>query len=380
MVAERIKQPEISSLEIMELKRKHFMFPHFVDGIINGKFKKLPIADVRKITQENHFKSAPLTTLTEEEESLIETTTVEKLYKTLNGDRFKPLCEPIYLNENSDDTFFISLYTSPDVFKGWHANDKYGNGSNKSSKLRPLSLKDKLKLFFNPQSWIRIRVCGSNSSDGVTSYGNRDLLAGDGYFRSALDFQNLLTQIRSRTNEAQLRVLDIGCGMGKALQDMKDIDPNLETHGITMEQEPAMFNADFFHYLPAERMPAEFKGKFHLITSNIAIRYFLFQHIALRNIVKALAKGGQAKLAFAYDRIPETPDSINYFAKKVPNFKDNYDAMGELVGKEIEKLKKLEKDGKIKLTTSPSFEKMGMQGSMLIEKIDAFDDGELDDK
>lgn len=209
----------------------------------------------------------------------------------------------------------------------------------------------------------------SGGNSYLTSYGNRNLLGFDGYFDNEEKFKELLKKLRQRTGVSKLVILDIGCGMGKALQDMKGLDPNIETHGVTMKPEPAMFKADYFHYIAAERMPAEFERKFHLITSNMAFRYFLFQHIALLNVVKALASGGYAELHFSYDRVAESPDSRSYFLEQVPGSHSNYDAMSVLVEKMMAELENLQKKREIKITTSSNFYEQRMQGGITIEKI-----------
>ena len=167
--------------------------------------------------------------------------------------------------------------------------------------------------------------------------------------------------------------------MGTAMEDMKKIDPDLETHGITQEQEPAMFEADFFHYLSAERMPADFRNKFHFINSQISFRYFLFQHIALRNTVLALAKGGFARLGFSFERMHTTPEVDAYFQRLVPGAKSGYDAMKVLTGREMAKLDKLQQAGKLRYTTSEHFKDRGNQGYLEIEKLEDFDEEELND-
>ena len=157
--------------------------------------------------------------------------------------------------------------------------------------------------------------------------------------------------------------------MGKALQDIKELDPNIETHGITMEPEPAMFNADYFHYIVAERMPLSFRGKFHLIVSNMAFRYFLFQNIALLNVVKALAGGGYADLHFSYESSHGTPSSEEYFLKIVPGVRSSYEAMKILMRKTMVELEGLQEAGKLKIIPSSNFYEQNMQGGIKIEKL-----------
>jgi SAM-dependent methyltransferase len=340
---------------IEQLKQKRFMYPHFVDGIITGQFRKLPLIEIRKMIRERYFSFVPLTELSDQENGLLENLLVKNLDETLNRENLKLLCEPVYIHEGGNP-YFVNLYVKDEV------PDDHGQ-------LRLLSPKEKIDLFFNPNKWLKIRINSPCVSSCVTRYGNRNLVAGGGYFQSEDEFRNLLKRIGKESSTERLLILDIGCGMGLALQDMKDLDHNLETHGITREQEPAMFNADYFHYLTAERMPLEFRGKFHLIVSNISFRYFLFPHIALTNTVKSLANGGYAYINFSYDRIPETPESREYFLKQVPSAKSNYDAMEVLVGKVMSKVKIAQMEGKIRFTTSEHFYQYGMQGRIYIEKI-----------
>ena len=335
------------------------MYPHFVDGIITGQFRRLPITEIRKMVQEHYFGFEPLTELTCEENIILEDLLVKKLDERLNRETMELLCGPVYINRCGNTKsveLSVELYVRGENLDG-------------DRKLDLLSSQEKMDLFFNPKKWLHTRINKPGLSYPATFYGNRNLLAGDGYFKSGDEFRKLLEKIRQRSDTKHLVVLDIGCGMGLALQDMKELDPDIETHGITMEQEPAMFSADYFHYMVAERMPLEFREKFHLIVSNISFRYFLFQHIALLNVVKALASGGYADISFSYDRIPETPESREYFLKQVSDAKSNYQTMEVLIKDTLAKLEVLREAGDIKITPSPNFYQQGMQGGLIIEKI-----------
>jgi len=329
------------------------MYSHFVDGIKSGTFHKLSSKKVREVVMKNHSSFTPLTHLKEQEELLLMELAQKDIYRKLNHPDLESLCGTVFYD---GETFYVN---------GGEKNARYTK-----DKTLLLSKDQKIKLLFDPKIWWRKRIGFSDGgSSGLTSYGNRNLLRPDGYFNDENEFKELLEKLRQRTSVSKLSILDIGCGMGKALQDMKELDSDIETHGITMEPEPAMFNADHFHYITAERMPLEFKGKFHLIVSNMAFRYFLFQHIALINVFKALANGGYAKLHFSYDRIDQTPESRSYFLEKVPGSQSNYDAMGVLMKKTMSELEVLQETGKIKFTPSSNFYQQHMQGGIVIEKI-----------
>ena len=342
---------------IEQLKRERFMYPHFIDGIIS-RFKKMPLAEIRKMVQERYFGFAPLTELSSEENTLLENSLVKNLEYTLNRRSLELLCGPVFIRKEGD-SLCINLYTKNAV--------PYNN----HDPFRILLPKEKIDMFFNPDQCIKIRLNELNSSSDIARYGNRTLIDKDGfgYLKVGDEFKDLLRTSRRESGIEHLAVLDIGCGMGMALQDMKNLDYNLETHGITIEQEPAMFKADYLHYLAAERMPLEFKGKFHLIVSNMSFRYFLFPHIALLNTVKSLAKGGYARISFSYDRISENQELREYFLKQVPGANSNYDAMKVLAGKMVSELEIAQIEGKIKFTPSPDFYKYSMQGMICIEKI-----------
>lgn len=348
---------------IEQLKRERFMYPHFIDGILTGQFKKLPLEYMRNVVHERYFGFAPLTELSSEENAFLENSLVKNLDYTLNGRNLELLCRPVFISKK-ENSLYIDLYTKDAV--------PYNNYDS----FRILLPKEKIDMFFNPDQWLKIRLNELNRSSDMTRFGNRTLINKDGfgYLKSADEFMNLLKRIRRQSDIEHLAVLDIGCGMGLALWDMKVLYHNLETHGITAEQEPAMFKVDHFHYLAAERMPLEFRGKFHLIVSNMSFRYFLFPHIALLNTVKSLAKGGYARISFSYDRIPEEPRELReYFLKQVPDANSNYDAMKVLVKKAVSELKIAQEEGKIRFTTSDSFYDYSMQGMVCIEKISCDD-------
>ncbi|MCI0566259.1 class I SAM-dependent methyltransferase [bacterium] len=344
---------------VEELKERMFMYPHFIDGLLSGDFQEMPREEIEKIVDREFFSFEPLTPLDTEQEKLLRGVILKRLTFAVNHQDLRLFCGDVF----TDDGRLI-----------------YGDVKDKNGV--KLSAQEKLDIFFNPELCNEMRCIqlydnGSTyERHGWAGYGNRDLVGH--YFGREGDFKEILRDIRNATGKEFLKVLDLGCGMGKALQDMKDIDPHLETHGVTMEQELGMFNPDVFHYMASERLPADFRGQFDLITSNVSFRYYFLQHIALRNAVLALSKGGLARLAVSCERIPNGEEYYHYFKKIVPEAENQYEAMKILLGREVHKLKRLKDEGKIDFSIRPWFEEDN-QGFMTIEKKEDFDETELND-
>jgi len=361
---ERARPPEQM---IESLKERYFMYPHFIEGVASGAFTELPKGEIDRIVNEKFFSFDPLTPLSPEQEDLLRAQTVGHIHKVVNRETFSFLCDSICYDAKTG-----ALYTPEAV-------EELPNDSRAS--LKPVLPQEKLDMYFDPIQWKGLRLEHGRGSSPMKYYGNRDLVGPyDEYFSTAQEFTDLMGELRKRTGVERLKVLDIGCGMGKALEDMKALDPNLETHGITQEQEPGMFRADSFHYNMAERMPADFRNKFQFINSQIAFRYFVFQHIALRNVLLSLSRGGFARLGFGYDRMHTTPEIEEYFRRLVPGAKSSYDAMRVLTGQEMEKIDALQATGKIRYVTSDDFREFGNQGYLGIEKLEDFDAKELGDR
>ncbi|MCK4967635.1 MAG: class I SAM-dependent methyltransferase, partial [Candidatus Aenigmarchaeota archaeon] len=333
-----------------ELAKSRFMYRQFIDGLIRGRFEPLSDEKIDQIIEENSFSFPALIALSKEQEILLKKHLFDHLKLVLNRREFKLLCGKIHHNKETN-TFFSDK----------EVKEKY----DPEAKSELFTLKDKLKLF-DPSFWINQRLQEARSSGPLKCWGNRELKR---YGFSDDDWKKILSKVRQTTNKKKLKILDIGCGMGLALQDIKAIDRNVETYGITCDQEPGMYQADKFYYLNAERMPVSFKNKFDIIISNISFRYFLFPHIALKNTILSLSKGGRAEIAFAFDRIPCGEPYDSYFRKLVPEAKDSYQAMKKIMFEELAKLKLLQKKGKIKITIPDSFQEH-CQGWLIVDKVE----------
>ncbi len=368
-------RPDLDFGERIEsLKERYFMYPHLINGLVTGKYEDLPRSAIDKMVQENFFSSRPLTPLNAEENRILRSQVTDRLTRILNSDDYVKLCGPIYYRQNGNGFWGKGIYTEA-------SKDRRLREDNLSSEeFQLLTPENKIEMFFKPEIFRNMVFYSGNGNGTLKHYGNRDLIGKmDEYFQSKGEFTDFLAKIRQKTGVETLTVLDIGCGMGKALQDAKEIDANLETHGITQEQEPAMFNADYFHYIHAERFPTEFKNKFHWINSQVAFRYFTFQHIALRNVLLSLAKGGFARLGFSYEAKHDSKDAQRYLMKRLaPGSESGYDAMKTLVQREMAKLDALQQAGKIRYETDEDFKENGNQGYLGIEKLDDWDKTDID--
>ena len=242
--------------------------------------------------------------------------------------------------------------------------------------MRKLSLEDKIKLFLNPEFWIHATLHETgptgNKSIGHFVQGNRGIEE----YGLQPQSQDFLRSIIEKNGVA--RVLDIGSGMGLALHDLKKIyGDGIETHGLSLEQEVTMFTVDNQHYGLAERGSKEFERKFDFIISNVAFRNFLFQDIALGNVVRMLRMGGMADIHFSYDNfygdlIPGEESYSNYFTNQGLPAR-HYKAMKILVAKEVDILEHLHSRGLIDFRPGSHFYKKGNQGCIRMTKIEDFD-------
>lgn len=116
----------------------------------------------------------------------------------------------------------------------------------------------------------------------------------------------------------KINCLDVGAGQGHTLQEIKKRYGNkVETHSVSYEDEPT--HADLQHVFDAAFFPKEFRGKFHLALSHIAIRYMPAPNYVIENVFRSLVPGGKAKLHLQpfgeADRYLQ-PGNVAYFARQ----------------------------------------------------------------
>lgn len=283
------------------------------------------------------------------------------LFKILRNQCLKDLVGEVY--HVNYDKFDSPIYGCTSYLYLADAKDR----AKKEPKL--LTAEDKIKLFFDPEFTLHTMICDKKStSEGLEYFGHRSL-EGCKYNTQIIDAQV------SKKN--QIVVGDIGSGVGRALLDLKGKYRNkIETHGITFEQGLGEYPVDFQHYCLAEYLPKEFEGKFDVIFSNMAFRYFLFQNIAMRNVVKALHKDGIANIHFSYEASSGNLDLNHHFSSyylETTGKKTHDSAMEILVAKEMQKIKSLGEKGLIEWNCDVNFERNGNQGNLMICKKEFFD-------
>lgn len=358
------KDPDQEAIqELQRLKEPRFMYRHFIDGLISGNFQPMSQSEIGQMTERLFFSFQPLIPLSQVQEGFLRSLIQMRLNAGLNRRELRFLCDSLYSKQDPDKrgpTFFHEQDIEENNRKYYHH----------------WSLKDKLRFFNDPDLWFNAERY-ENGHKNIRAQGNRRLKE---YGFTDEAWRDLVSVVRERTGRQKLRVLDMGCGMGAALHDMKAIDPNVETHGITLEQEPAMYDADAYHYVTADRMPAAFKNFFDIIVSNVSFRYYPFPFTALRNAVLALAEGGRAQISFSYEGTMMYPNK-EYMAYVMgrPDTKggEEYEHMQKVASSEFDMYRGLEGKGFINLDISKYFGK-NYVGQVVVDKRKSVDVTDFD--
>ncbi len=356
----------VAALE--SFKESRFMYGHFIDGLISGKFTPMPREKIETMVNERFFSFEPLIQLDEAQESILRTQITQELDDTINNEMLASLCGVVFEQLGGEKG---SLTPKPLLV----LSNAIGPCRKRSPEAEfvELSLQDKLR-FFDADFWENTDVWNRNLMRQLSSQGHRSL---EKYGFSNAQWLQLEQRVRATTGKKKLTVLDVGCGAGTALRDIKTLDPSIETHGLALHQEPAMYPVDEYHFFAAERIPKEFQGRFDIIISNESFRYYLFPHMALRNIVLALSKGGCADVMVSHDMLPHGEPYDTYFKLIMPNVKNNFVAMDVIFKKEFERYVALESDGKIRITVPDDFAKQHYRGRITIDKLEEMSPEEL---
>ncbi len=188
-------------------------------------------------------------------------------------------------NYCSDKSLLIDVASRPDLMDYFHKKN-----------IQPMTATEKVAFLKNLPAYLDARfICGFSESP-CPSRGYR-LLSEYGY-----DMESLLREVRSGTGRKQVRVLDVGGGVGSAMVDLKEMDSDVCAINLTLDFEPAMFRVDRTILGFAERFPADLRESVDLVISNMAFRYFRFPDLVVKNIVYSLSVGGVADVFVATEK------------------------------------------------------------------------------
>lgn len=242
----------------------------FWEGIKNGVFEPMTESEAYEIAREQLEKHPHLSPLTVAESERI----------------VKDFADNIYDRTTRDKLTSIEIKTIDTLYKD------------------PVEGKKIVEELKKPDSDIVRNL----ESQGIRSFFDSaknklgDFEAYDSYGYTEEYFDSLMSEIRQKTGRQNIRMLDIGGASGKALFEVKQHDPAIETFNITVDEEPSMFPVDHMIVCPVESMPKELEESIDFAVSRTTWRYFTYPDIAIRNTVRALSIEGRADIYVIFTR------------------------------------------------------------------------------
>jgi len=313
---------------------------HFKEGIRTGKFVPLPNEEIERIVDEHYLNFEPLNPLNNGEETELRERLIRAVDGYSNNNTFKGLCRK--------DKKIISYISSHRCIRGYEGHkrgdlieepkvkivspenleyelgqiERYGEPKDGKVDVRPWTDEEKLQAITDPETWTE--NYSSSSQRHLNEYMDEDYFKWITKFaRKGLHWEG---EKAVESHKNKLKVLEIGCGTGMALTDMKALDNNLETHGINLAPEFTRFPGHQFHYLTLERMPKEFNETFDYIHSHQCFRYAAYPDVGYANVLKALSIGGIAWLhLLPNDRNPLDKGGFEEGKKRGENIYKIYD-------------------------------------------------------
>lgn len=276
------------------------IFKYFWDGIA-GREYQLPTKDELKtlFDQELEKNSPPMQELTAEEYSTVYNNSLDQFSQCTTGESRVEIIEAF---ANTDQIYYTQFERRIEFIFAPSKEIIRKLASN--SQLKVMGRAKALEIISTPEGWNSAYVMigderGGGFGHNLPMQGMRTL---DGYGISHEQLAKSFAGIRQRTGQAELNVLDIGGGMGVALDEIKSLDPNARTINLTVDLEPIMYPVDELVLCPAELLPRRLEESADYIVSRTAFRYFNYPDLALRNAVMALSIGGEADILYSFER------------------------------------------------------------------------------
>jgi hypothetical protein len=274
--------------------------------ILAGRRDQYSSEEIERVVKQRYFAFESLVPLTRNEEGLLCKEMTDVLRSSVNeGGKLRLFLESdCYVSPKQDDQR-QDVYTK-DMLRG--AKNGYS--------LHLMTKEEKLVFLEDPMSleayWHEGRSISPFAKMGYRHF--------DDYSISRR-LPKMIRQTRAAMGRKDLRVLDLGGGVGLALSDIKKKYPELITYNATRDEEFSHYPSDFHVVAFMERMPLELQGSIDVIFSNMATRYLAYTDLVVQGCVSMLAKGGIMDVFFASER-SDNPDEndIERRMKKAHDF------------------------------------------------------------
>jgi len=282
-------------------------------GIKDNKWYPYNTKDINDFLDTHHFSGEPLLPLVPKDEKRLRSYLFRTMKGVVSEYRFKDYClNPLVKLERGTKKFGTLLKDWPYV-----ANLNIGDDTKKKqlqnfidwNGVVPMTPDEKIDFLKNPSLYGEHRYIKSGGGESdFCRQGYRSIEEYDGLSKGR--FIKLLKKAQKSTGKKNIRILDIGGGIGQALQDIKRIDENVFTINMTIDPESSLFASDRTIIGSAERFPADLLNSVDLVITNMAFRYFPFADLAVRNIIHSLSLGGMADVFVSTERSPTSDREI----------------------------------------------------------------------
>ncbi|MFA5870894.1 MAG: hypothetical protein WC842_03350 [Candidatus Paceibacterota bacterium] len=250
--------------------------------IINREYEA---KEIDRIIDQRYFGFDSIVSLTDKEESFLRKTIMDELKFKFAKSNFSELLKSVcYIDEEQKDVYQGRL-------RDFHLSDE-------KKIFHAMNVEEKLIFLNNPMNLSAFLHEGHCSSQfGAMGYRSFDC------YRISKNFAKLVHEFKSADNKKErLRIMDLGGGVGLALNDIKKKYPELVTYNATRDEEYSHYPTDFHVVAFAERMPLALKGMIDIIFSNMATRYFAYTDLVIKGCVEMLARGGVMDVFFSSER------------------------------------------------------------------------------
>lgn len=257
--------------------------------ILDGRTSSFSRKEIERIIDRRYFSFDSLVLLSKREKSFLRRDMTNDLLCRFNEGRMRKfLGSDCYQStcRSGDGAWHIYAGEVP-------ANDRH------FSYTRAMTAEEKLAFLENPEN-LETRWHESWGSTSFARMGYRSI-SEYGMPRNR-SFTNVIRRLQAKIGRKELHVLDLGGGVGLALDNIKKMHPELVTYNATRDEEFCCYPSDFHIVGFMERMPLALQGKIDFIFSNMTTRYLAYSDLVIQCCVLMLARGGIMNIFFSSER------------------------------------------------------------------------------